>query len=126
MMWTTLMAWWMGCMLGCASLAGLEELEALPPAFPLEVGAPTGRITRGESGLVAVDLLFDEKSDAVAHWTKLRTDAEASGWTVASEGRKGKRDTVVLESPQGRVELGCCLQRADRLHLVFVSWWPAD
>ncbi len=120
---TTLVLWGV---LGCTSVLGLEELEQLPEGFPLEVGAPTGHVTRSEGGLVAADLVFQKADDARAHWKKLRADAEGSGWTVVTEGREGKRDRVVLEGTQGRLELGCCLERADRQHLMFVSWWPAD
>jgi len=112
--------------LGCTSVLGLQELDGLPEGFPLEVGAPTGHITRSEGGLVAVDLVFDMPEQARAHWKKLRADAEGSGWRVVTEGREGKRDRVVLEGAQGRLELGCCLQRADRKQLMFVSWWPAE
>lgn len=115
--------WWWG-LLACQAVLGLEELEALPEGFPIEVGAPTGHITRSPQGQVAADLVFDRPEAARARWQQLRVDAEAAGWTVVTEGHEGKRDRVVLEGAQGRLELGCCLQRSDRKHLAFVSWWP--
>lgn len=119
MLWTLAMA-------GCASWLGLEELEAMPPGFPLEVDAPTGKITRASNGQVSVDLTFPDEGRARTHWTRLRKDAEAAGWKVTLEGHRDKKDRVVLAGEQGRIELACCRQRADRQHLVFVSWWPKD
>lgn len=117
---------WSLLLLGCVSWLGLEELDAMPSEFPLEVAAPTGKITRATNGQVAVDLPFAAEEDARTHWKKLRRDAEAAGWRVTLEGYRDKKDRVLLEGTDGRLELACCRQRADRQTLVFVSWWPAQ
>ena len=117
---------WMMVLAACASWLGLEELETVPEAFPLELAAPTGKITRSNAGQIAVDLTFAEEADARTHWEKLRRQAEETGWKVTLEGYKDKKDRVVLQGDTGRLELACCRQRADRQHLVFVSWWPSE
>jgi len=122
--WLGLMALWSA--LSCTSMLGLETLDAVPGDFPLTLTAPTGNITRAEHGQVSVDLVYEEKTQAEAGWKALRTQAEAAGWSVVEDGKKGKVQQVTLEGPQGRIALGCCRPRADRQQLVFVSWWPAS
>lgn len=111
---------------GCASWLGLQELEQLPAGFPLAIDGPTGKITRADSGQVAVDLPFAEELDARARWQALREQAVASGFRVTLEGHRDKMDRITLDGTGGRLELACCRQRADRQHLVFVSWWPTQ
>lgn len=120
------MAWTLWALAACAALTGLEQLEAVPEAFPLAIDGETGVITSPrDSDQIAFDLVFDEADAARAAWAGLRTQAESKDFVVVEEGKHGKRDTVVLEGPQGKLELGCCLQRADKRQLAFVTWWPA-
>lgn len=113
------LAWWMSC----AWLVGLEELEALPPGFPLDVAAETGKITAPpEGGQVAVDAVFETADAARAGFQTLITQATERGFAERDRAVVDKRDQVVLEGPSGRVTLGCCPVRADRRHLVFVTW----
>lgn len=115
---------WAGLLLACASLVGIEELDELPARFPLEIAAPTGHVTRAPSGQVAVDAVYEDAAAARAGWARLVEAAEGDGFSRVEEGRVDKRDRVVLEGPRGRLQLDCCPQRADRRHLVLVSWWP--
>lgn len=110
---------------GCAWMAGLEELDAVPEGFPVEIAENTGRITVSEaSGAVAVDLLFEEEDGARTRWTALRAELLAQGYTEAGEREEKKWTVASFAGPKGKVELGCCPARADRQHLVLVSWWP--
>jgi hypothetical protein len=117
-----LVLWWW--VVGCASWMGLEELEALPPDFPIEVVGEPGNITTlKESGQVSVDLAFEDEAKARAGWSRLRERAEAVGFAVTDEGHADKRDHVVLEGPGGKLKLSCCPRRADRQRLVLLTWW---
>jgi hypothetical protein len=113
-------------MLGCASLVGIEELPALPTDFPLTLEGEIGHVTRSPVGQLAVDVAFSDEERARTAWNKLVTQAEARGFTVTHRGHLDKRDRVVLEGPDGKLEVACCRQRADRRQLVFVSWWAPD
>lgn len=116
-MWTTL---W----IGCASFFGLRVLDELPEEFPIAIDAELGHVTTPtEGGQVSVDVVYDDAEAARAGWAELRARAEAQGFVVTEEGRVDKRDRVLLEGPEGRLELGCCPARADRRPLVLVTWW---
>jgi hypothetical protein len=109
---------------GCASWYGLRELDAVPADFPLTLGGEVGQVTVPEhGGQIAVDLAFDTAPEARAAWEALRAQAHDRGFAEVSTGTVGRRERAVLEGPEGRLELGCCPQRADRAYLVFVSWW---
>lgn len=111
---------------GCASLAGLQELEALPSTFPLSIEAPLGRITSPRGGTqISVDLVHPDEQAARSDWRALIEQATHRGLAVVEEGRVDKRDRVVLEGASGRLQLECCPQRADRQRLILISWWPA-
>ncbi|MCB9679363.1 MAG: hypothetical protein H6737_29935 [Alphaproteobacteria bacterium] len=112
-------------LVACASLAGLEELDALPADFPLALEGETGKITRmaGPDGQLAVDVVFDDEEHARAGYAALRAQAESRGFAFVDEHHMKKRDETVLQGPDGKLQLGCCQQRADRRWLLFVSWW---
>jgi hypothetical protein len=121
----TTMGWMLVGLVACEALTGLDQLDAVPADFPLTIEGETGVITSPrDSEQVSLDLVFDKVDAARSAWEGLRAQAEGKGFVVVEEGKHGKRDTVVLEGPQGKLELGCCLQRADRRQLAFVSWWP--
>lgn len=108
---------------GCASLVGIEELPGVPEGFPIEVQGEPGHVTRSPIGQVAVDLAHPDDETARAAWTAMIEQAEARGWVVGEREKRDKRDHVVLHGPDGRLDLACCARRADRQHLVLVSWW---
>ncbi len=111
---------------GCTSWMGLEELETLPPDFPLALDAETGRIARHtEGGQISVDLVFEDEAAAQSHLSALLAQSRVKGFTESDRGERKKWDYVELKGDKGRVELGCCPARADRKRLVLVSWWPA-
>lgn len=118
---------------GCARSAGLEELDAVPADFPIELTGQTGKITRSDgAGQVAVDLVFESKPEAEAAWTALKARADAHHWKSQPPlpgpkgGKKEKWSVEAYLLPDtGRLELSCCPARADRRSLVLVSWWPA-
>ncbi len=107
---------WTWLLVSCASWFGLSELDALPTDFPLDVDVETGHITS--------PVVHDDAEVARATGIALRAQAEARGFVVAEERREKKRERVVMTGPDGRIELGCCPQRADRRHLVLITWWP--
>lgn len=111
----------------CASLVGIEELAALPKGFPVGLsGQELGHVTRSPTGQVAVDVAFMDVDGARAGWNAFIADAEAKGFVVTDRGHVDKRDRVVLEGADGKLELACCAGRADRRQLVFVSWWAPN
>lgn len=110
---------------GCASLVGVDELSELPADFPLTLEGEIGHITKSPSGKLAVDVAFRKPEAAREAWKAMQAAAEADGFETVHKGHKDKRDRVILEGPKGKLELGCCRQRADRHHLAFVSWWSA-
>lgn len=108
----------------CAALVGIDELEGVPAGFPVELeGQDLGHVTRSPTGQVAVDVAFFDVERARAGWKTLIAEAESKGFAVTDRGHVDKRDRVVLEGPQGKLELSCCAGRADRRQLVLVSWW---
>lgn len=115
---------WLSVLVACASWYGLRELDALPPDYPLTLDGDLGQITvPADGGQVAVDLVFETEDEARAAWTALQDQVVARGFAKVDEGRVKKRDRIVYEGPQGRIELACCPTRADTAVLVFVSWW---
>lgn len=112
---------------GCAESAGLEELASVPADFPLALEGETGKITRSAgAGQVSVDLIFETGEEAAQMMASLKAQALGKPWT-AQEPLPGKRrwEVDAYQLPDsGRVELGCCPTRADRRHLVLVTWWP--
>lgn len=111
----------------CTSWMGLEELEALPPGFPLALEGETGRIARhAEGGQVSVDVVFEDEAAAQAGHGKLLAQAAARGFVESDRGARKKWDYVELKGDAGRLEFGCCPARADTKRLVLVSWWGTD
>lgn len=117
--------WLLVLLAGCASLAGLKELDALPADFPLAIAGELGQITVPEHGTqVSVDVVFEEEPAARTAFAALRAQAEERGFAVASQDVVKKRDRVVLQGPKGKLELQCCAARADTRQLILISWWP--
>lgn len=111
---------------GCTSWMGLEELQALPPGFPLELAGETGRIARHtDGGQVSVDVVFEDEAAARAGHAVLLEQAAARGFVESDRGKRKKWDYVELKGDAGRLEFGCCPARADTKRLVLVSWWGA-
>ncbi len=106
----------------CTSWVGLEEISELPSTFPLEVRGEIGHITTNAAGVVAVDLAHPDDATAREAWNAMIVEAEGRGFTLVERGRTRKWERVTLEGPAGRLELGCCPRRADRQHLVLLSW----
>jgi hypothetical protein len=113
---------WMA-LVGCASMMGLEELEAVPADFPLTIGTDIGHVTTLGDKQVAVDLVFRTEEDARAGWDVLSAEAAAKGFAAGETGRRKKREFRTFEGEAGKLELGCCLRRADKQWLVFATWW---
>ncbi len=112
---------------GCASCMSLDELDTLPDGFPLDVAAigEVGHITSAQtSSQVSVDVVFENKADAQAGWAALQDQAVAKGFEQTDTGARKKWDFVEMAGAPGKLELGCCPDRADRRTLVLVSWWP--
>lgn len=111
-------------LVGCASWFGLVELQELPEGFPLELTAPTGKITRTEDQRhVAVDQVFESEAEARAAFEALQKQAAAQGYAGGALERRDKRDVADLAGPSGRLVMQCCPRRADRQFLVLVSWF---
>ena len=103
---------------------GLEELESIPAEFPLAIRGEVGKITQlRDGGQVSFDLVFEGEEAAREEWRALQGKASSAGFKVTDTTPLKKRERVVLEGEAGRLELGCCPQRADRKTLVFVTWW---
>lgn len=111
--------------LACTSWFGLEVLDEVPTDFPVTLRGEAGQVTRTEGGHVAVDEVHTSEQEARTAWAALRAEAKARGYTNERTDRRKKREVLVLEGPEGRVELQCCAQRADRKWLVLVSWFPS-
>lgn len=116
---------WLWVWLACASWVGLEELDGPPADFPLTLTGEPGHFTRAASGAVSVDLAFDDEALARAAADRLRAEAEGRGFRPVAETVEKKRTTTRLDGAPGRIDVGCCPQRADRRWLVLLSWWPA-
>lgn len=112
----------LACWFSCASLVGLQELDRLPSAFPLTLPSEPGIITAPPAGgQVAVDVVFPTAEAARSGFAALAEQARAKGFRQTSR-HVDKREEVVLTGDQGQITLGCCPRRADRRHLVFVTW----
>jgi hypothetical protein len=112
---------------GCTSWMGLEELEALPPGFPLALEGETGRIARHtDGGQISVDVVFEDEAAAKAGHAALLEQAAARGFAESDRGARKKWDYIELKGEGGRLEFGCCPARADTRRLVLVSWWGTD
>jgi hypothetical protein len=112
---------------GCARSAGLEELDALPEGFPLKLEGEIGNITRSKTaGQVSADLVFELEPAAREGYAGLLAQVHAKHWKTATPSPgKRKWEVEAFDLPdQSRLELGCCPARADRRHVVLVSWWP--
>ena len=74
---------------------------------------------------VSVDIVFEQAEPAVAAHTALEARIVEEGWQPGTARIQSKKWTVdAYDSPKGHLELGCCPARADRRHLILVSWWP--
>ena len=113
-------------LLGCPSIFGLEELDTLPPDFPLALDGDLGNITRSSGGeKVSVDIAFDTEEQAREAWESLQAQAKGRGFEPGAVVQEKNRSTQTMDSTRGRLELGCCPRRADRRYLVFVGWMAA-
>ena len=109
---------------GCASLMGLDELTELPDEFPLSLQGEFGHITTLSDGSqVSVDAVYPSEKAAREGWKALESQAESGGFQVSGTSRRDKLDRTVLDGAAGKLELGCCRQRADRQWLVYISWF---
>ncbi len=112
----------------CAQSAGLEELSALPADFPVELNGEIGHITRSpRAGQVSADIVFEEGNAARASYSELEARVAAQGWLPGEARIESKKwEVAAFDSQKGHVELGCCPARADRRHLILVTWWPPE